>query len=70
MPIARLAHKQSFSWVQLTAEQVRLGTLAAALEMIRGSVGVSADMYFFNEAGTALLEAGLKANVGLSVIRG
>ena len=53
---------------QLTAEQVRLGTLAAALEMIRGGVGVSADMYFFNEAGiTALLEAGLKANVGLSV---
>ena len=53
---------------QLTAEQVRLGTLAAALEMIRGGVGVSADMYFFNEAGiSALLEAGLKANVALSV---
>jgi len=48
---------------------VRTGTLLACAEMLRGGVTCMNDMYFFPEAAAqAVLQAGMRANLGMVVI--
>lgn len=49
---------------RLTPESVRIGSLLAAAEMIRGGVVSFSDMYFFcEETAKVVLESGMKANL-------
>jgi 5-methylthioadenosine/S-adenosylhomocysteine deaminase len=53
----------------VTSEFVHDGTLAACAEMLRGGVTCFNDMYFFPEAAAeAVLQAGMRAALGLIVI--
>ncbi|MFZ4718788.1 MAG: amidohydrolase [Ilumatobacteraceae bacterium] len=51
--------------VNVGAEDVYIGTLLAAAEMIRGGVTTFADHYFFmEEAARAVVDSGIRANLG------
>ena len=54
---------------RLTPESVYTGTKLAAAEMIRGGVVSFSDMYFFcEETAKAVLETGMKANIGRCLV--
>src|SRR5690606_37494489 len=53
----------------VSARFVRDGTLLACAEMLRGGITCMNDMYFFPEAAAeAVLEAGMRAAIGMIVI--
>ena len=53
--------------VNVTAEDVHLGTLLSCAEMIRAGVTTFADHYFFaDQAAAAVVESGMRANLGLT----
>lgn len=53
--------------VNVTAEDVYLGTMLSCAEMIQAGVTNFADHYFFEEqAATAVIESGMRANLGLT----
>ncbi len=54
---------------RLTPESVRIGSLLAAAEMIRGGCVSFSDMYFFSdETAKVVLETGMKANISRCLV--